>query len=338
MPRRVGVLGTLVWDRFVSAPGATASAAREDWGGIAYSLAAFGAHCPAGWEIVPLIKVGADLEVAARALLATLPLASLAGIRTVPEPNNRVELRYLDEARRCERLTGGVPPWRWAELEPLVAGLDALYINFISGYELELPDAERLRDGFAGPIYADLHSLFLGRTPDGIRELRPLPRWRAWVRCFDAVQLNEDELATLAGDARDPVQFASAEILGGGTRLAALTLGARGAAYLARGDGIAERFAGRASRDEAPAPLRFGRLGVPVGEPHTDDAPPDPTGCGDVWGAAFVAALLGGQAADAALERANAAAARSFRFRGAGRLFTRLRGASETGIRARVPD
>jgi hypothetical protein len=55
-----------------------------------------------------------------------------------------------------------VPPWRWAELEPLLDGLDALYVNLISGFELDLDAATRLRGAVPGPIYGDLHSLLLG--------------------------------------------------------------------------------------------------------------------------------------------------------------------------------
>ncbi len=72
-------------------------------------------------------------------------------------------------------MQGGVPGWTWPELGPLVADLDALYINFISGFEMCLGTAQALRRGFAGPIYADLHSLFLGMQRDGVRSLQPLP-------------------------------------------------------------------------------------------------------------------------------------------------------------------
>src|SRR5512135_203514 len=134
---RLGIIGTMVWDRIFARDGRTAPV--EEWGGISYALAALSAARPGGWELVPLLKLGRDLEPRARAFLAELPGLDLApGVFAVPEPNNRVELRYQDRARRCERLTGGVPPWTWDELRPLLEGLDALYLNFISGFELAL--------------------------------------------------------------------------------------------------------------------------------------------------------------------------------------------------------
>src|SRR5206468_1329486 len=102
--------------------------------------------------------------------------------------------------------------------------LDALYLNFISGYETDLPTAQLLRHSFRRFLYADLHSLFLGKEPDGTRVPRPLPQAPAWFGCFDYVQLNEEEFAQL-GD--DPLALA-AGALAQGCNAVCVTLGARG--------------------------------------------------------------------------------------------------------------
>lgn len=323
--KRLGVLGTLVWDRIWRRDALRAGGEPlEEWGGLAYSLGAVAAARPEGWEIVPLLKVGADLQHRAAEFLRGVPWLRVGeGVRVVPEPNNRVELRYHEAARRCERMTGGVPAWTWAELEPLVAGLDALYVNFISGFELELEDAERLRAGFGGPIYADIHSLLLGRAADGRRMLRPLPEWRRWLRCFDAIQLNEDELGVLASSWGDPWSFAAAA-LREGTQLVLVTLGAAGAAYIADSTLPADPLRWPAHRAAAllpPAPARTGR--VPLPEPPREG---DPTGCGDVWGSTLFAALLGGCSLEEAIARAHAAAARNVSHNGATGLYAHLRG------------
>src|SRR5207249_6758394 len=83
----------------------------------------------------------------------------------------------------------GVAPWTWPELGPNVADLDALYVNFISGYEMTLATAQFLRRGFEKLIYADLHSLFLGKESDGTRVLQPLVDAPAWFGCADIAQL-----------------------------------------------------------------------------------------------------------------------------------------------------
>jgi sugar/nucleoside kinase (ribokinase family) len=325
---RLGIIGSMVWDRIYARD--VRQHPVEEWGGISYALAAAAAAAPQAWRVVPILKVGQDLEAEALGFLRTIPGLTLAAVRVVAEPNNRVELRYVDLERRSERLSGGVPPWSWAELEPLVAELDALYINFISGFELELETAIRLRLAFAGPIYADLHSLMLGVGPGGQRVPRPLPEWREWVRCFDVVQINEDELACLAGAWGDPWRFA-AEVVGDELRLLLVTLGARGVAY----------FAAPAFR---PDPLSWHPGGLLPGRPLSVPGPVrservapadgvregDPTGCGDVWGSTCFIELLKGVPLEAALAGANRAAALNVLHRGATGLHLHLQGRIDT--------
>ena len=311
--RKLGVVGSLVWDVIHGRDPRAAPV--EEWGGIAYALSSLDAHLPAGWEIVPLIKVGSDLHAPAERFLRSLTrLAPGARPVEVPVPNNRVVLRYESSDRRCERMSGGVPGWTWPELGPMVRDLDALYVNFISGFELSLGTAEALRHGFAGPIYADLHSLFLGMRQDGTRTLQPLPQAAAWFRCFDFVQVNEDEMHELA----DEPMAVAAVAMAAGVRVLTVTLGPRGAAYFtASEDPVIER------RDAGPSVGRPVRTSL-VSTAYVDD--PDPTGCGDVFGAALFARLLAREPVEVALRHANDAAARNAAFRGADGLAKHLRG------------
>lgn len=322
---KLGVVGTMVWDRIHSRDGRGAPV--EEWGGIAYALAAVSAAAPPGWQIVPIIRVGEDLAERAFHYLRSLPGLELgAGIRIVPEANNRVELRYLDRERRCERLSGGVGAWPWAELEPAIRDLDALYINFISGFEFTLPVAQQLRLSFHGPMYADLHSLMLGVDASGMRVPQPLTAWREWLRCFDVVQVNEDELETLAALWGDPWHFA-AEAVGPELRLLLVTLGARGVAYIAAQDFTPHPMQWRPRGFFVPQPaLRRGtarteRVAAPV-----TGWEGDPTGCGDVWGATFFSHLLATPDLLAAIRAANRAAARNVSHRGATGLRDHLMG------------
>ena len=300
----------------------------EEWGGIAYALSALAAALPPGWEVVPLMKVGRDLAESALRFLHRLPRHdSRSGVVVVPEANNRVELRYEQEGRRSERLTGGVPPWLWPELAPLVKGCDALYVNFISGFEMELDTARALRDGYGGPIYADLHSLFLGIGRQGLRVPQELPSWAAWLRCFDAVQLNEDEFELLGRAWGDPWRLA-AEVVGPELKLIAVTLGPRGAAYVA-GPGFDPDPRGwpkTRRRVGTPGPTRSARVPSDAGELSGD-----PTGCGDVWGATFFARLLAADTLDDAMRRANGFAARNVAHRGAAGLHLHLLGRISLG-------
>ena len=287
--KRIGVVGAMVWDTIYGRD--PAQPAVEEWGGIAYALAGLDAALADEWEIVPLIKVGADLAAPADRFLRSLKhVAPGARFVLVPDANNRVTLRYETRERRCELMSGGVPGWSWAELGPMIEDLDALYVNFISGFEMTLDTARMLRRGYPRFIYADLHSLFLAKDPSGLRTLQPLPDGPGWFGCFDAVQLNEEEMAQLGPD---PLAVA-AGALGAGATVLCVTLGRRGAAY----------FTG--------SPVRTAR--VSSDETGVDG---DPTGCGDVFGATAAAALAQGSAVEDALRLAARRAARNVSFRGA---------------------
>ncbi|HYL56970.1 MAG TPA: carbohydrate kinase family protein [Gemmatimonadales bacterium] len=301
--KRLGVIGSMVWDTIHGRD--PAQPAVEEWGGISYSLAALDATLADDWQIVPLIKVGQDLAARANAFLKTLRhLPPDTRFLEVPIPNNRVTLRYYQLERRCEQMSGGVPPWTWPELGPHVQDLDALYVNFISGYELDLATARLLRRGFPRFVYADLHSLFLGKEPDGTRVPRPLPDAPDWFGCFDMVQLNEDELEQL-GD--DPLVTAAGALARGCATLV-VTLGSRGAAY----------FTG--------SPVRTARISP---EGATVEAG-DPTGCGDVFGASVVASLVAGRSLEEALRLGTRMGARNVSHRGASGLRDHLLGKLST--------
>jgi hypothetical protein len=273
---------------------------------------------------VPLIKVGDDLAPRATQFIHTLEhLAPDAALIGVPYPNNRVELRYYDDERRSEILSGGVPGWTWLGLKPVLeqAKLDALYINFLSGWELDLETVRLIRGHFRGPIYCDLHMLAWAVQPDGLRTLRPIPNVREWCASFDFLQVNEDEMRMLAPD---PMALA-ATALHEGVRTLVVTLGKQGAVYFAptEFESIADfrPFAHSPSRPLAHSPIRTAL--VPPEEIAEDG---DPTGCGDVWGATYFSRMLAGDKLNAAILAAHRAAARNVRHRGATGLANHLRG------------
>ncbi len=323
--KRLGVIGTFVWDVIHGRD--VRQRPVEEWGGITYALSACDAALGDDWELVPLAKVGADRIVEARRFLRTLRhVAPDAEPIEVPQPNNQVTLRYHSDERRTEVLAGGVPPWTWAGLQPLLRDLDALYVNLISGFELDLATAQLVRQHFRGPIYCDLHSLVLAVEANGLRTYRPLPEVAAWCACFDLLQVNEDELAMLAPDGLALAATATAA----GVRNLLVTLGKRGVVYFAEpgftrlADLPPDR---RAVPRPGAGPLRTAL--VPA-TPAAVDGAGDPTGCGDVWGATYFSRLLAGDTLEVALRRAMDAAARNVAHRGATGLAHHLRGGLHT--------
>jgi hypothetical protein len=316
--KRLGVIGSFVWDVIHGRDPRELPV--EEWGGITYALGALDAFLPDDWEIVPVIKVGYDLSARAREFLHTLKkLAPDGEAIEVPHLNNRVNLYYQSAERRCEKLTGGVPPWNWLGLKPLLKDLDALHINLISGFELDLEVAQHIRAHFKGPIYCDMHSLVLAVQPDGMRTLQPLPNAAAWFRCFDIVQVNEDEMSMMAPDS----MALAAMAMSAGVSVLNVTLGSKGSVYFA------------APGFQKLSDLERGHLAPPSGTLRTELIPAvltrdvtggDPTGCGDVWGATYFSRLLAGETIRTAMTAASQAAARNVDHRGATGLAQYLRG------------
>ena len=316
MPR-LGVIGSFVWDVIYGRD--HRQGAVEEWGGITYALSAFDAALPDNWQIVPLSKVGSDLWPRARAFVAGLRrVAPDASPIEVPYPNNRVRLEYATDELRSEVLRGGVPPWTWLGLKPLLRDLDALYINLISGFELDLETLQLIRSHFRGPIYCDLHSLLLGIQQDGTRYPRPLDDPGAWFACADLFQVNEQEMSMMAPD---PMALA-ATAMHAGARSLLVTLGRRGVVYVASPGFDTLADLARPPRESSRGPVRTAL--IPAVRPAAD--PGDPTGCGDVLGATHFSRLLAGDTFAVALQAAIRAASKNVEFRGAGGLASFLRG------------
>lgn len=315
MPR-LGVIGSFVWDE-IHGRGPRLEPV-EEWGGITYALGAFDAALPNDWQLVPLVKVGADLWTRAHDFLRTLRrLAPDAAPIRVEQPNNRVRLDYVTDEVRSEVLRGGVPPWTWLGLRPLLRDLDALYVNLISGFELDLETMQLIRQHFRGPIYCDLHSLLLGIEADGRRTPRYLEQSAAWCACADLLQVNELEMSMMAPD---PMALA-ATALRAGVRCLVVTLGKRGVVYVA-----APGFDGLGARDRRDAAAEAGPVRTALVPADRAEGDGDPTGCGDVFGATYYSRLLAGDNFAESLAAALRAAARNAGFRGASGLASFLRG------------
>ena len=300
------MLGTLVRDtiRHVGARRPV-----KAWGGIAYALTALDAVLPSGWTVVPVVKIGDDVfDEAAAYLRSFARVGDSTFARRVPEANNRVELVYSTPSDRAEILTGGVPGWSVAELGEVLPALDALYVNFIAGWELDLEGARRVRGSFGGPTYADLHSLFMGIDAGGRRRPRPLADADRWARCFDTVQMNSDEFELFGGGGGEP-WGAATWALAGRAGTIVVTRGADGVEFMT-------------TTGAGAAPARH-RLPVPDGP-----APGDPTGCGDIWGATFFARTLDGADPVLAATGANRMARRKLGSSGAGAFRATLRESS----------
>lgn len=264
--REIGVIGTVVEDT-IDRPG---EATVRDMGGAYHSVIAMSVFLPEGAAAVPVVAVGEDAIARVREDWGRLPRISLEGIKPVPAINNKVHLEYDSAGGRDETLTGGVPPLTWSDLEQWAGRVSAWCWNFISGFEVERDAFEKVKLRSAGPLHLDVHNLCYGPAREGQpRAHRPPEDWEGWVRGATWVQVNEVEAGLLhegraAPLPRDREGALAKRVHALGAEGLLVTRGPRGATWL---------------------PRRGGPFEAPAG---TVDAI-DPTGCGDVFGATWVA-------------------------------------------------
>ena len=305
---RIGVVGSVVEDT-IDRPG---EATVRDMGGGYHSIIAMSVILPDDFDAVPIVNVGEDALARVRADLERLPRISLDGIRGVHAINNKVHLEYDGRGGRGETLTGGVPPLAWEDLEPWIGELGAWCWNFIAGNEVDRDTFERVKRAAVGPLHLDVHNLCLGPPREGKpREPRPLPDWEGWVEGSTWVQLNEAEAGLLWNGAPQAPSRVEEAALADRIR----SLGVEGL-LITRGERGATWFPSGGTAYHAPA---------------TTGPGVDPTGCGDVFGATWLALRVArGLDPEAAVRGAVLASGAAATVSGTARLADALAVAAET--------
>lgn len=75
---------------------------------------------------------------------------------------------------------------------------DAIFINMITGFDIDVETLEIIREKFNKFIYIDIHSLARGLAENNMRNFRKIPDVERWLKCVDIIQVNETEFATLS--------------------------------------------------------------------------------------------------------------------------------------------
>jgi sugar/nucleoside kinase (ribokinase family) len=271
----IGMIGQIVIDTIHPFRGDVI----HDLGGLTYSIMAMDAMMEENDRMIPMTRVGKDALGEVKSGLEEVSHLSWEWVIEDDGPNNRVELRYVDAENREERVTGGVQPLAPEDI-PDLAGLDALLVDLVSGREVEPGILSGIDGGLDIPVHLDLHSYLLDYDGSGKHYWRCPEGWEAWLDICDTLQVNRRELFTIAG-VGDRVGIFEVgagiwrSIRGGRVSALLVTDGDRGSWCWYGND----KDSGRVSH-------------IPT-VPMEDIV--DPTGSGDVYGAAFFISRLRGQ-------------------------------------------
>lgn len=274
------------------------------YGGIFYSAAAM-ANIASGDDVIyPVFGVAEKDFDRVKEMMSLYPNVDTAGIYSFAGVTNEVHLFYSDKGTRTECSKHISAPIPFSRIEDFLS-VHGILIDMISGSDITLDTLDQVRLAVRSkstPIHLDLHSLTLGINSDATRFRRPLTDWRRWCFMVNSVQMNEEEAAGLSIEKYNEEALAK-QMLPLMVNTMCITRGARGVTIF---------------HQEHKHLLRKDIPGLASGAS-------DPTGCGDVFGSAFLYQYCRTKDAGASGEFANGVAA----------VNSTLSGSSEIGELAR---
>ncbi len=262
----------------------------RSYGGIFFSLATLANLLGPKDTIFPVFGVGKDDHAALIERLAAYPNVDPSGIYKFAGPTNQVSLHYKNEQERTECSHHISEPIPLKKIRPYLES-DMILVNMISGFDITLETLDEIRMEVREqhtPVYIDVHSLTLGVKDDDTRFHRSVELWRRWLFMLHGAQMNEEEAAILAPEHLSEENLAK-HTLALNTNVLVVTRGDRGCtAYIDQKKHIH-------------------RVDIPAAETVAGS---DPTGCGDVFAAAYCAHYIATRDIEESTKFANGVAAR----------------------------
>jgi len=263
----------------------------ESFGGILFTVLTLANLMSDKDRIQPVFGVGqADYELLMEQIKQYKNIDP-SGIFRIKGPTNQVQLFYQKDAQtriECSKyITAPIP---FNRIKPYLDG-DAVLVNMISGSDITLETMDYIRMEIRErgiPIHFDFHSLTLGIDQEFKRFRRPLTDWRRWCFMLNSIQMSEEEALGLSAERYDETTLIN-HLMTLMVETLAITRSERGATVIVQ--------------DIHKKLTRKDFAGVSFGT--TNDA----TGCGDVFGAAFLYQYLKSKDSFIAAEFANKAAA-----------------------------
>lgn len=286
---RIAVIGHLCKDMVHLTDASGHERLSESYGGIFWTIAAL-ANLLSGSDVVyPVFGIGSTEFDTVMNRLRRYENVDMAGIYRMDGPTNQVHLFYgTNRSQRVEcskHISGPIPFERMGQF----TGIDGILVNMVSGFDIT-PDTQKRLVTEARKrnihVHFDFHSLSLGIDHEYKRFRSPVARWREWCTGNNSVQMSEEEAAGLTPEHLDERSL-SETVLSENCHAMIVTRDRRGGTLF-------HRVGGQVRTHDFH--------GI-----ETDNY--DPTGCGDVFGAAYLLEFLKNRDHIQAVEYANRVAA-----------------------------
>lgn len=256
----------------------------QSLGGIYYSLLSARQLMPSSVVLQPFSYVGEEFFPALESLLVKLPNLDLSGLQIIPQRQHKVILEYHSEEERSEKALFNFPPLGWDQIKA-AAEADFCLVNLITGWDLELDAYLKLSQQKYAEMFLDVHFLVMGIDPLGKRFPKRPDNIQQWLSGARFLQMNEREFLIIAGEKVNELSFYENYLKPDQVLL--ITRGSGGCTVLFKKENVVRK-------KDFPA-ISLKRI-------------EDVTGCGDVFGAAFVSHYIEHEDVFTAVEFAQLAA------------------------------